>query len=116
MTSKKHILLLLITSLVIASTVACSSTNVNSSDDIIRNQTGTLRWADSPVVDGAGMLFVVDDKEYGAPGTPEDYPEFFGDDIYEIEVRADFKLTGEDAVRGWSATFPAIEFIKIDKI
>lgn len=116
MISKKYITLLLFTFLMIISTVACSSTNVNSEYNIIRNQAGTLRWAGSPVVDGAGMLFVVDDKEYGAPGTPEDYPEFFGDDIYEVDVRADFKLTGEDTVRGWGATFPAIEFIRIEKI
>lgn len=116
MKSNNQIYLVFFVFLMSLSTFACSSTNVNSDDDIIRNQTGTLRWAGSPVVDGAGMLFLVDDKEYGAPGTPENYPDFFGDDIYEVNVRADFKLTGEDTVRGWGATFPAIEFIKIEKI
>lgn len=112
----KQIYLLCIILLMVLSTFACSSTNVNSNGDIIRNQAGTLRWGGSPAVDGVGMLFVVDDVEYGAPGIPDDYPDFFGDDIYEVDVRADFKLTGEDAVRGWGATFPAIEFIRIEKI
>lgn len=113
---KRRIFLLLIHLLMIVSTVVCSTSNVNSDDDIIRNQRGTLRWLGSPAVDGAGMLFIVDEKEYGAPGTPEDYPKLFGNDQYEVEIRADFKITGEDAVRGWGATFPAIEFINIEKI
>lgn len=112
----QQIYLLCITLLVTFFTTACSSTNVNSDDDVIKNQTGTLRWGSSPAVDGVGMLFVVDEKEYGAPGTPEDYPEFFEDEVYEVNVLADFKLTGEDTVRGWGATFPAIEFIRIEKI
>lgn len=116
MTSKKHFLLPLFTLLIIISTIACSSTDVNSRGEIIRNQAGTLRWAGSPAVDGAGMLFVVGKKEYGAPGIPDDYPYLFGKDQYEVEIRADFKITGEDAVRGWGAKFPAIEFIKIEKI
>lgn len=116
MTSKRHFILLLFTFLIAIFSVACSNSLVNPDNKIIRNQTGTLRWAGSPAVDGAEMLFVVDNKEYGAPGTPDDYPNFFGNDEYEIEVRADFKLTGEDAVRGWGATFQAIEFIRIEKI
>lgn len=115
MNLKKQPIRLCILLLMLFSTIACSSTNVNS-DHIIKNQTGTLRWAGSPAVDGAGMLFIADDKEYGAPGTPEDYPDLFRNDEYEIEVRADFKLTGKDAVRGWGATFPAIEFLKIERI
>ena len=113
MSLKKYTHLFSIGILLIFFTVACSSTN---SDDTFRNQTGTLSWGGSPVVDGVGMLFKVDDKEYGAPGTPDDYPDFFGEDEYETEVRADFKLTGGETVRGWGATYPAIEFIKIEKI
>jgi len=113
---KKPIFQFCIVLLIAFSTTACSSTNVSANEDIIRDQTGTLRWGGAPAVDGVGMLFIVDEKEYGAPGTPGDYPEFFEENIYEIEVRADIKITGEDTVRGWGATFPAIEFIKIEKL
>lgn len=116
MNSLKPLVSFLIVLLTMLFTFACSSTNVNPNEDIIRNQTGTLRWGGSPVVDGAGMLFVVDDTEYGAPGTPDDYPDFFGEDIYEVDVRADFKLTGEETVRGWGATFPEIVFIRIEAL
>ncbi len=116
MNSKKSILLFLIAFLMTLSMFACSSKIANSYEGIKRNQAGTLQWGGSPAVDGTGMLFVVDDTEYGAPGTPEDYPQFFGDDTYEVNVRADFKLTGKEAVRGWGATFPAIEFLRIKKI
>jgi hypothetical protein len=88
---------------------------VSGNEDIIRDQAGTLRWGGAPAVDGVGMLFIVNQTEYGAPGTPDDYPEFFEEEIYEVEVRVDFKLTGEETIRGWGATFPAIEFIKIEK-
>ncbi|NBC04364.1 MAG: hypothetical protein GVY20_11755 [Bacteroidetes bacterium] len=102
--------------LIAYSITACSSTNVNGNDDIFRDQSGTLRWGGAPAVDGVGMLFIDNEIEYGAPGTPDDYPELFEEDIYEVEVRADFKLTGEETIRGWGATFPAIEFIKIEKL
>lgn len=101
----------------IATLSSCSSSNTApfNKGEIYRNQTGILRWAGSPAVDGAGMLFIVDEVEYGAPGTPEDYSQFLNEDQLEVEVRADFKLTGEETVRGWGAIFPEIEFIKIEK-
>ena len=97
---------------------SCTSSNVEPTrdGDTFRNQTGLLRWTGSPAVDGTGMLLVVNDVEYGAPGTPENYSPFFNEDQYEVEIRADFKLTGEETVRGWGATFPEIEFIKIKQI
>lgn len=95
---------------------ACSTSNVHSFDDILRNQTGTLVWAGSPAADGAGMLFRVGDIDYGAPGVPSDYDEYFPDGETEVQIEADIKLTGEDAVRGWGATFPEIKFLRIERI
>lgn len=92
---------------------ACSSTN---SDDILRDQTGTLTWYGSPAADGAGMLFEVGEKQYGAPGTREEYPGLFNQDVYEAKIKADFILTGEETTRGWGAAYPAIEFIRIAQI
>lgn len=113
MNVNKWVTLFVFSSLLVLLSSACLHSN---SDDFLRNQTGTLRWYGSPAVDGSGMVFIVDDKEYGAPGTPEDYPELFGDDQYEVEIRADFILTGEETTRGWGATYPAIEFIRIEQI
>lgn len=97
---------------------ACSSFKVepHQDEDILRDQVGTLSWGGAPAVDGVGMLFIVGDTEYGAPGTPDDYSQLFEEDQYEVEVEADFKVTGEETVRGWGATFPAIEFIRIEQI
>jgi len=97
-------------------TSGCGTSNVNSEENVLYDQEGILRWGGSPIVDGVGMLFIVGKKEFGAPGTPDDYPGFFRDDITEVHVRADFKITGAETVRGWGATFPAIEFLDIEKM
>lgn len=89
---------------------------MKSDENIFRDQIGSLRWTGAPAVDVTGILFLVEETEYGAPGTPEDYPGLFGDNISEVDVRADFKITGEETVRGWGATFPAIEFLRIEKL
>ena len=94
----------------------CTSSSVNSREDVYKNQVGLLRWGGTPEADGAGMLFIVDEVEYGVPGTPEDYPKFFQERTIEVNVRADFKLTGEKTVRGWGATFPEIEILRIEKM
>ncbi|MDX1641724.1 MAG: hypothetical protein R3220_08490 [Balneolaceae bacterium] len=59
----------------------CGSTNIDS-DNILHNRIGTLSWKGSPAVDGAGMLFIVGDTEYGAPGTPDDYTQYFDTEDY----------------------------------
>ncbi|WP_234572564.1 hypothetical protein [Rhodohalobacter sp. 614A] len=94
---------------------ACSTTNVKSSKDVFRNQIGTLSWNGPPAADGAGMLFIVDEVEYGAPGEPDDYSDYLDEGEHEVIIKADFKLTGEETVRGWGVTFPEIEFIRIKK-
>lgn len=94
---------------------ACSSSNVEFSENVLRNQIGTLKWQGSPAVDGVGMLFVVGNTEYGAPGEPDDYSKYLNEGDYEVMIKADIKLTGEKTVRGWGATFPEIEFIRIEK-
>lgn len=93
---------------------ACS-THSDSEMNIFRNQTGLFLWGGSPAADGAGLLFEVDDEVYGVPGVPSDYPGFFDDDVYSIQIEADFRLTGKETVRGWGVTFPEIEFLKIQK-
>lgn len=113
MNVNKWVTLFVFSSLLVLLSSACLHSN---SDDFLRNQTGTLIWYGSPARDGAGMIFEVGEKQYGTPGTPEDYPELFEDDQYEVEIRADFILTGEETTRGWGATYPAIEFISIQKI
>lgn len=95
---------------------SCSTTNVESSEKIQRDQIGILSWKGSPVVDGGGMLFIVDDIEYGAPGVPDDYSDYLKEGELEVMIKADFVLTGEDTVRGWGATFPEIKFLKIKKV
>lgn len=93
----------------------CSSSNTDSSEKILRNQIGTLSWKGSPAVDGAGMLFEVGEVQYGAPGVPDDYSKYMDEDDYEVKIKADILLTGEETIRGWGAAFPEIEFIKIEK-
>lgn len=97
---------------------ACNSLNANkfNHDTILKNQIGMLRWGGSPAADGSGMLFIVDEVEYGASGTPEDYPDLFEENEYEIEVEADFKVTGGKTGRGWGATYPEIEFLRIERM
>lgn len=94
----------------------CSTSNIDSRDHILHDQIGMLSWKGSPAVDGAGMLFEVGDREYGAPGTPEDYSQFFRKNKYEVQIKADIKLTGKKTVRGWGATFPEIKFIRVERI
>lgn len=94
---------------------ACS-TDSNSSAKLLRNQTGKLIWGGIPAADGVGILFEVGDKLYGASGTREDYSHYFPEDENEVQIRADILITGEETTRGWGATYPAIEFIRIKRI
>lgn len=104
---------LILTSLFII--LGCTSSSVDPSENILRNQIGMLSWKGSPAVDGAGMLFIVGDTEYGAPGEPDDYSRYLDKGDYEVRIKADFVLTGEETIRGWGASFPEIGFIKIEK-
>lgn len=81
----------------------CSTSH---SDDILRNQTGTLYWAGFPGLDGGGVLFVTADTTYGIPGSKSDYSSYFPSNKDEVQIRADVKLTGETTVRGWGASYP----------
>jgi hypothetical protein len=87
--------------------------NSESSETVLRDVPGTLTWGGLPAADGAGMLFETADTTYGAPGTRGDYSEYIPEGDYKVDIRADFWVTGETAVRGWGAEFPEIEFIKI---
>ena len=87
--------------------------NTESSDTILRDVTGMLIWGGSPAVDGAGMLFETADTTYGAPGTRDDFGRFFPKGENRVDIRADIRVTGETAVRGWGSEFPEIEFLNI---
>lgn len=107
---------LLIVNFLLALSFTGCSTNSDSENGIFRNQSGFLLWAGSPAVDGAGMLFEVKEVQYGVPGSPEDYPRFFYDGTNPVEVVADFRLTGKQAIRGWGTAYLEIEFLRIKKL
>ena len=92
----------------------CSVYSSEQNTETVYGQIGSLEWHGSPAVDGLGMLFVINDETtFGVPGTREDYSSYFGDELSKIEITADYKLTGEQTVRGWGATYPEIEFLSI---
>ncbi len=106
---------LLITFVFIAFNTSCGVTNENN-NKIFRNVEGDLTWGFSPASDGTGMTFTVDDTKYGVPGTFEDYQEFFDDDNFTVKIIADYRLTGQNSVRGWGVTYPEIELILIRSV
>lgn len=94
----------------------CSIFGTNSSEDVLFDQTGTLWWSGSPAVDGGGILFETKSKTYGAPGTREDYDDYFPENENKVQVIADIKLTGEITVRGRGAEYPEITFLEIETV
>lgn len=95
---------------------ACSIFGTNSSEDVLFDQTGTLSWSGPPAADGGGILFETKSKTYGAPGTREDYKEYFPENENQVQVIADVKLTGETTVRGWGSEYPEIKFLEIKTV
>jgi len=93
----------------------CSIFGANSSEDTFFDQTGTLSWYGSPAVDGAGILFETEVETYGAPGTREDYKDYFPENENQVQIIADIKLTGDTTVRGWGAEYPEIKFLDIKR-
>jgi hypothetical protein len=90
---------------------ACQKSN--DADDILLNQVGKLIWGGSPAVDGMGIIFEVGETIYGAPGSRDDYNDYFPGDGNEVWIRADIRLTGELTYRGWGARLPEIEFLRM---
>lgn len=93
---------------------ACSVNSVES-DTILRDVSGTLKWGGSPAIDGTGILFETPEATYGAEGTRTVYSDYFPENENQVQIRADFILTGETAVRGWGTEFPEIEFLRISR-
>ena len=95
-----------------------SACNVNDSDKqkMYKDYTGTLTWHGSPAVDGAGMLFYTGNKTFGVTGDTSDYDNLFDEDSYEIEIRADFFLTGNKTIRGWGTEFTEAVLVDYKKI
>lgn len=87
--------------------------NSESSDTILNDVSGTLIWGGSPAVDGLGMLFETADTTYGAPGNRDDYEKFISESENRVDIRANIRVTGGTAVRGWGSEFPEIEFLDI---
>lgn len=94
---------------------SCSIFGANSSADILSDKKGTLWWAGAPEVDGGGILFETEDEIYGAPGTREDYADYFPEDENRVEIIADIVVTGDTTVRGWGAKYPEIKFLEITR-
>lgn len=109
----KLIVLILIVGLLFQS---CSIFGTNSSGDVLYDQTGTLSWSGSPAADGGGILFETEDEIYGAPGTREDYDDYFPKNENQVQVIADIALTGETTVRGWGTEYPEINFLEIETV
>jgi len=91
----------------------CNSTNSNS-ESIYRNVAGYLNWGYSPAADGTGMTFVSDSITYGISGTYQDYEQYFETDQFRVNIYADYKLTGNETIRGWGVTYPEIELLRIE--
>lgn len=94
---------------------SCSIFSADSSENILYGQTGTLLWTGAPAVDGGGILFETADEIYGAPGTREDYTDYFPEDENQVEIIADIEITGDTTVRGWGAEYPEIRFLEIQE-
>ena len=90
----------------------CDLTGSNTGQ-IQRGVPGLLQWGGSPAVDGTGLTMMTTTAEYGIPGTFEDYESFFQDGEYKAFVITDFRLTGETTIRGWGASYPEIEILRI---
>jgi len=105
-------LLLVTISTVFLFLTACGTDN-NVSTEIISDEPGTLIWGGSPATDGTGILMETADTTYGAPGTYDDYMEYFPENENSVEVIADFLLTGEETTRGWGVKFPEIRLLEI---
>lgn len=88
----------------------------STSEDILAEQRGTLYWGGLPAADGVGILFETEDETYGAPGTREDYTDYFPEDENQVEIIADIEITGDTTVRGWGTEFPEIRFLEIQRI
>lgn len=91
---------------------ACS-TSTDLSETVLKDINGTLRWGGAPAVDGTGILFETSDTTYGAPGTRENYSEFFPEGENKVQVIADINITGKTTVRGWDAEYPEIEIFSL---
>jgi hypothetical protein len=87
--------------------------NSSQSEDLLRNQTGTLLWARSPELDGLGVLFETTDTTYGIPGDKNDYSGYFPGSKDEVRIKADVRLTGETTVRGWGLSYPEAMLTRI---
>ena len=91
-------------------------TDSNLSTEVISDEPGTLIWGGSPATDGTGILLETADATYGAPGSHEDYDEYFPENKNSVEVIADFLITGEETTRGWGVKFPEIHLLEIEVI
>ncbi len=58
-------------------------------------------------------MFETEDEIYGAPGTREDYTDYFPENKNQVQIIAVIKLTGDTTVRGWGAKYPEIKFLDI---
>lgn len=94
-------------------TQACT-TSADAGNDILYNQDGTLIWGGSPAVDGIGIVFETADTTYGAPGSRDDYSDYFSDNENQVQINADIQRTGNITNRGWGTKFPEIEFLRIE--
>lgn len=106
--------LLLTVVAVLSFIITACGTDSDISDDIIADKPGVLIWGGSPAVDGTGLLLETVDTTYGAPGSYEDYDEYFPENENTVEVIADFLITGEETTRGWEVKFPEIRLINIE--
>ncbi|MCA1803371.1 MAG: hypothetical protein LC662_13040 [Rhodothermaceae bacterium] len=75
-----------------------------------------LIWGGWPATDGLGIVFEVGEIMYGAPGSREDYSDYFPVDENEVMIRADIKITGETTIRGWGTRLPEIEFLRMERM
>ncbi|MDZ7756949.1 hypothetical protein [Rhodohalobacter sp.] len=96
--------------------LAACGTDSNVSTEVISDEPGTLIWGGSPATDGKGILLETADTTYGAPGSYEDYDEYFPENENSVEVIADFLITGEETAKGCEVKFPEIRLLEIEVI
>lgn len=94
----------------------CSASDSTSSNEILRDQLGTLSWGGAPEVDGLGITFASADTTYGIPGVLSDFSDYFPDELNQVWIWADVHLTGKTTVRGWGASFPEATLSHIDVV
>lgn len=109
----RGIVLILISGLLFQS---CSIFGTDSFEDIRYDQTGALWWTGAPEVDGGGMLFETEDKLYDAPGTKEDYTDYFSENENKVQVTAHIVITGDSTARGWGTKYLEIKFLELHRI